>query len=112
MGGEAANDEQQQQEGAVVEGEVVDFEARVAGMSSEKIFAAVKWDPIWKGALTEIVWEDRFLGCVRKPVAQFHPSSIPWHRVRAFYHDGTLIWYRGDKNDFDGKVLAQLPSKK
>ncbi len=87
--------------GAQQEEEAVDFAARVTGLSSDKIFAAVKWDPVWQGGLTEIVWEDRFLGFLRKPVAQFHPSAIPWHRVRAFYHKGQLIWWRGDREDFD-----------
>jgi hypothetical protein len=53
--------------------------------------------------VTEIVWEDRFLGFLRKPVAQFHPSAIPWHRVRAFYHAGVLVWWRGDPADFEQK---------
>jgi hypothetical protein len=110
------NEEQQPQQQQP--DEPVDFAARVAGMSSDKIFAAVRWDPCWKTGVTgssflslvncfvferilEILWEDRFLGFIRKPVAQFHPSAIPWHRVRAFYQDNKLIWWRGDMADFE-----------
>ncbi len=87
--------------------EPIDFAARVEGMSSDKIFAAVRWDPAWKSGLTEIVWEDRFMGFVRKPVAQFSPSAIPWHRVRAFFHQGKLIWYRGDMADLEAMMKTK-----
>jgi hypothetical protein len=63
----------------------VDFAQRVAGLTSEKVYSAIQWDPVWQTGLNEIGWEDRFLGLMRKPVASFSSAAIPFHRVVVTY---------------------------
>lgn len=76
------------------------------------ILARIRWDPEFGHGHFELAYFDRFKkGLVRVPLERitFHPEarfsfdaiepdgsahSVPYHRVRALWRDGQLIWSR------------------
>ena len=63
----------------------------------------IKWHPLFRGGQdSEIGWEDRFLGLIRKPALNYVPGgAVPFHRVQCFWHKGQLIWWRGDRSQYE-----------
>ena len=76
-----------------------------------ELLARIRWDPAFAAARFEIAYQDRKLkALVRLPLERVRMTedrfgfealeedgsvhSVPYHRVRAVWRDGALIWSR------------------
>lgn len=66
---------------------------------SVDVFNRIKWDAKLSLQNWMIGYEDRFLGIIEVPIAEFDHSTIPWHRVRVFRRDGEIVWDRINRVD-------------
>jgi poly(A) polymerase len=66
---------------------------------SVDVFNRIKWDAQMSLQNWVIGYEDRFVGIIEVPIAEFDHSTIPWHRVRIFKRDGEIVWDRLNRID-------------
>lgn len=74
-------------------------------MRPEKdVLARLRWDPAYDQDLVLVGWEDRWIGIVETPLAEWCPNGGDWdepplHRIRYFKYDGVVIWDRVNRID-------------